>query len=85
MKKTIPLSILLLISLTLTLTAFPVAHSATSDVKIVSYSYYIDNYGYLDVVGEVQNIGVNTLSRVVLSGVVTTSTATTPPILSPPT
>jgi hypothetical protein len=40
----------------------------TANVKIVSYSYYIDMSGYLDVVGEVQNVGSNTLTNLIVTG-----------------
>ncbi len=50
--------------------------SQTQNIKIVSYTYYIDNLGYLDVVGEVQNVGSNTVTSVILTGTVYSSDGT---------
>jgi hypothetical protein len=58
----------LLCSLCLTLTPKNV-YSKTQDIKIVSYSYYIDNLGYLDVVGEIQNTGSETIQNILLTGI----------------
>ena len=46
----------------------PHVSAQTSEVKILSYSYYIDNLGILDVVGEVQNVGPNVLTSTTLTG-----------------
>jgi hypothetical protein len=56
--------------LSLGLILVPRAFSQTQDIKIVSYSYYTDSLGYLDVVGEVQNVGPNTVNPVVLTGAI---------------
>jgi hypothetical protein len=71
MKKiTVGFMILLTICL-LSLTLVPSALSQTSSIKIVSYSYYIDSSGYLDVVGEVQNVGSSAVDPIFLVGTVT--------------
>lgn len=57
-----------LLLLPLGLTSIPNASSQTQNIKIVSYSYYIDSIGVLDVVGVVQNVGANTVSSVYLTG-----------------
>jgi hypothetical protein len=46
--------------------------SQPENVKVVSYSWYIDSLGYFIVVGEVQNVGPNTIESVILSGTVYT-------------
>ncbi len=74
MKKVLTgIAIILLLS-TLCLTLIPQnVSSKTQDIKVLSYSYYIDNLGILDVVGEIQNTGTSTISEVVLSVTVHTS------------
>jgi len=70
MKKTSVSLLVFLIVCSLSLTLAPVTHSQTSstDVKILSYSYYFDYTGFLVVIGEVQNTGANTVKSVGLSG-----------------
>jgi len=60
---------LLLVTLCLTLNPQNVA-SKTQDIKILSYSHCIDNLGYLDISGEIQNTGTDTIYEVILSGTV---------------
>lgn len=50
----------------------PQVSSQPENVKVVSYSWYVDSIGYFIVVGEVQNVGPNTIESVVLSGTVYT-------------
>ncbi len=78
MKKTAIYFLVLLTVCSLSLTLVPGAHSQSEiqNVKIVSYSYYIDTSGYLDVVGEVQNTGSNTVTAVVITGQVVSSDGT---------
>jgi len=57
-----------LLLLTGGLLSIPSVFSQTENIKIVSYSYYIDAIGVLDVVGEVQNVGSNTVDFVYLTG-----------------
>lgn len=52
----------------LCLVSVPHVSAQTSEVKILSYSYYIDELGILDVVGEVQNVGPNTITEIALAG-----------------
>ena len=73
MKKIIVGFLVLLAVCSLSLTLVPGAFSQTQNVKVLSYSYYVDSLGFLVVVGEVQNIGTNTIASVVLTGTVTTS------------
>jgi hypothetical protein len=46
------------------------AASQPENIKVLSYSWYIDAIGSFDVVGEVQNMGPNTISLAVLNGTV---------------
>jgi hypothetical protein len=68
MSRSISYSIVALTLLSLGLTLFPIAFCQTENIKVLSYSFYIDNLGYLDVVGEVQNVGSNTVDPVALTG-----------------
>jgi hypothetical protein len=54
------------------LTLVPKVSSQADSIKVLSYSWYVDSIGYLDVIGEVQNVGPNTIDYVVLSGVIYT-------------
>lgn len=71
MKKAIVCILLLLAVSTLTLSFTPGASSATEDVRILNYTYRFDSKGILVVVGEVQNIGQNVISTVIISGTAT--------------
>ena len=71
MKKILVGLLIFLAACSLSATLVPSAHSQTENVKIVSYSYYIDSSNFLNVVGEVQNVGSNTVDPVFLTGVVT--------------
>lgn len=55
------------------LTLVPHVSSQPDNIKILSYSYYFDSIPFLDVVGEVQNVGPNTIDTVVLSGTIYTT------------
>ena len=69
-------AVYLLFLLTMLLTSaylVPNALSQPENVKIVSYSYYIDSLGYLTVVGEVENTGTSIINLVVIAGLVTTA------------
>jgi hypothetical protein len=77
MRKGIAYFLIVITAISLTLPLIPTAKSQTENVKIVSYSWYTDTAGFIDVVGEVQNIGSNTIATVMLSGVGTTSTGDT--------
>jgi type IV secretory pathway TrbL component len=64
MKKTTVYSIVVLTMLSLGLFLVPSAFSQTSNVKILSYTYYYDSQGGLIVVGEIQNVGPDIISSV---------------------
>jgi hypothetical protein len=76
MKKTAIGILAILTMVMLSLTLIPTVFSQTSNIKIVSYSYYYSQ-GFLDVVGEVENTGSSTIAQVVLAGKVTSSAETT--------
>jgi len=66
----------ILVSLGLGLAIVSPVHGQVQNIKIVSYSYYVDTAGYLDVVGEVQNVGPNTVTSVILTGSIYSSDGT---------
>ena len=68
MRKTAVYLFAILSLLSLGLTFLPMGYSQTQSIKILGYSYYFDNQGILDVVGEVQNIGTSTVMSVFLTG-----------------
>ena len=70
MRKSTIHFLFLLTLLSLSLTLFPSAFSQTENIEILSYSWYTDSLGYLVVVGEVQNVGSNTIEYVRLIGTV---------------
>lgn len=70
MRKSMVHFFFLLSILSLGLTLLPCAFSSAEDIEILSYSWYIDTSGYLVVVGEVQNVGSNTIESVYLTGIV---------------
>ena len=67
-KKSIVYFLAALTLLSLGLTLVQHAYCQTQDINVVSYSYYIDSSGTLDVVGIVQNVGPNTVNPVFLTG-----------------
>ena len=71
LKKTILFSILLLAVLSFSLALVPSVRSDPADVKIVSYSWYLDDAGILWVVGEVQNTGTSIIRYVTLTATAT--------------
>lgn len=48
------------------------AFGQPENVRVLSYSWYVDSIGYFVVVGEIQNIGSDTIDSVILSGTVYT-------------
>jgi len=68
MRKTAVYLFAILSLLSLGLTFLPMGYSQTQSIKILGYSYYFDNQGILDVVGQVQNIGTSTIMSVILTG-----------------
>ena len=68
--------VLLVVSLGLTLVPHTFGQTETQNVKILNYSYYFDTDGYLEVVGQVQNVGSNTLDPVYLTGSVQSASGT---------
>lgn len=73
MRKTVMYLLVLLAICSLSLTLVPGAFSQTQNIKVVNYSWYIDSIGLLVVVGEIQNIGSNTIASVIVTGIVASS------------
>ena len=73
MRKSIVFLCVFLTLASLGLTLVPQVSSQPENIKVLSYGWYVDSIGYLDVVGEVQNVGPNTIDSVVLSGVICNS------------
>jgi hypothetical protein len=65
-------SILILTLVSLGLALVPQVSCQPENIKILSYSWYIDSYSDFIVVGEIQNTGPNTIDSVALSGTVYT-------------
>ncbi len=76
MRKNVVSLLVLIALLSLSLTLVPNASSQPENIKVLSYSWYIDSIGWFVVVGEVQNVGPNTISNVTLSGTVYTTDGT---------
>ncbi|HUK84585.1 MAG TPA: hypothetical protein VLU95_01855 [Candidatus Acidoferrum sp.] len=70
MKKSLLYVLVALTLVSIGLAVIPTVFSQTQNVKIVNYSYYVDNQGILDVVGQVQNVGSNPVDPVVLTGII---------------
>ena len=64
---------MLLTLVSLSLALVPQVSSQPENIKVLSYSWYVDSIGLFDVVGEVQNVGPNTIEAVVLGGAVYTT------------
>jgi hypothetical protein len=73
MRKLVVSIVILLAVSALALTVAPGANAQAANVKVVSYSYYFDSAGYLDLVGEVQNVGSSTVANVTLYASITGS------------
>jgi len=78
-KSAIPLFVLILLA-SLSLTLLPVVQSQTvavDDIKVLSYSWYVNGDGVLIMVGEIQNVGSTTIGpEVILYGKILTSDGT---------
>jgi hypothetical protein len=75
MKK-MSICLLVFLACSLTLTILPVGHSQVNEpqnIQVVNKSWYLDSYGSLIVVGQVQNIGQDTIDQIILTGVATTN------------
>ncbi len=70
MGKTVVYMFVILSLLCLGLTLVQKGFSQTQSVNIIGYSYYVDESGALDVVGQVQNVGSSTVNPVILTGTV---------------
>ena len=71
MKKNTCLFILLTL-LSLSLACVQKVSSQPENIKVLSYSWYVYSSESFDVVGEIQNVGPNTIKSVVLGGIIYT-------------
>ncbi len=76
MNKSMVCLLVLLAVCSLSLTLVPTALSQADSIKVLSYTWYVDSIDYLTVVGEVQNVGINTVDSVLLTGTATASDGT---------
>jgi hypothetical protein len=76
MRKSTVFVFVILTVLSLSLTLVPHVSSQPANIKVLSYSWYIDSIGYFVVTGEVQNVGSSTIDTVTLSGKVYTMDGT---------
>ena len=70
MRKSVVFFFVFLMLASLGLVLVPQVSSQPENVKVLSYSGYLDSLGDFVVAGEVQNVGPNTIASVVLSGTV---------------
>jgi len=70
MGKRLVYLLITILFVSLAVSSIPRIHSQPEDIKVTSYSYYINQVGFLDVVGEVQNVGQNTVDAVYIRGTV---------------
>jgi hypothetical protein len=74
MKKSVGYLLITLLVLSLGLTFAQNVSSQTQNLKVLSYTYYVDTSGFLNIVGEVQNTGSTTAYAPYITGLVTVST-----------
>jgi hypothetical protein len=72
MRKNTGCLLVLLTLLSLSLACVQQVYSQPENISVLSYSWYLDPNGLFDVVGEVQNVGSNTIESVVLGGIIYT-------------
>jgi hypothetical protein len=70
MKKALIYTVVIFTLLSLSVAMIPhvFAEEGLQSIKILSYTHYIDSLGVLDVVGEIQNTGSTTVTKVYLIG-----------------
>jgi len=73
MKKSVVVSLVFVGIISLFFTFTPNVLSQSENVEVLSYRWYINDYGYFIVVGEVQNVGSNILDYINLVGIVYTT------------
>jgi hypothetical protein len=72
MKKSIIYSLVLVSMISLFFAFIPNVLSQPENVEVLNYSYYFTDYGWLIVVGEVQNVGPNNIENVTMGGIIYT-------------
>lgn len=73
MKGSVVVSLVFVGIISLFFTFTPNVLGQSENVEVLSYSWYINDYGYFIVVGEVQNVGSTILDHIDLVGIVYTT------------
>jgi hypothetical protein len=68
MKKVIFSCFILLVILLMSFFTIPLSCGQPSNVKILTYSWYVNSLGYVIAIGEVKNVGTETISSIQVSG-----------------
>jgi len=68
MRKRVICLLIAIVIVSLTFSSIPRILGQPEDIKITNYSYYVGPSGILEVTGEIQNVGVNTIESVILRG-----------------
>jgi hypothetical protein len=68
MRKTVLYILISIIITSLAVSSIPGILCAPEDIKVTNYAYYVGPSGVLEVTGEIQNVGVNTIDSVTLLG-----------------
>jgi hypothetical protein len=68
MKKRALYLLIAVIIVSLAISSVPGILGKPEDIKVTNYSYYVGPSGILEVTGEIQNVGVNTIDSVILRG-----------------
>ncbi len=70
MGKRVVCLLIAVLFISLAISSIPHVISQPESIKVTNYSYYINTVGFLDVVGEIQNVGQNTISAVYIGGTI---------------
>jgi hypothetical protein len=68
MKKRVMYLLIAVVIVSLAFSSIPRILGQPEDIKVTNYSYYVGPSGILEVTGEIQNVGVNTIVSVILRG-----------------
>ena len=68
MRKRVVYLLIAVLIVSLTFSSIPRILGQPENIKVTNYSYYIDPSGILDVTGEIQNVGQNTIALVNIAG-----------------
>jgi hypothetical protein len=68
MGKKVLCILIAVIIISLAFSSIPGILCAPEDIRVTNYSYYVGPSGILEVTGEIQNVGANTIDAVILRG-----------------